>query len=46
MAIKLYIFFSPGDVLAGEAPCQDEALLEVDHQEQLFGLFEIFQCSY
>ena len=44
MAIN--IFFSPGDVLAGEALCQDGALLEVDHQKRLFLLFEILQCCY
>ena len=39
MAIN--IFFSPGDVLAGEALCQDGALLEVDHQKRLFSLFDV-----
>ena len=42
MAINIYIFSSPGDVLAGEASWQNEALLEVDHQRQkVFSIWNI-----
>ena len=43
--MAMNIFFSPADFLAGEASCQDEALLEVDHQKRLL-FFLNCSCLY